>query len=63
MLSNIAMKNPLFAAWKNSLRREIGQFEHLRTRRDTAGACVRNACRPKHHSHRLSHHFFQPHTS
>jgi len=27
MLSNIVMKNLLFAAWKNSSRPKIGQFE------------------------------------
>jgi len=29
MLSNIVMKNLLFAAWKNSSRPKIGQFELL----------------------------------
>jgi len=29
MLSNIVMKNLLFAAWKNSSRHKIGQFELL----------------------------------
>jgi len=28
MLSNIVMKNLLFAAWKNSSRHKIGQFEY-----------------------------------
>jgi len=30
MLSNIVMKNLLFAAWKNSSRPKIGQFEKLK---------------------------------
>jgi len=29
VLSNIVMKNLLSAAWKNSLRPEIGQFEYI----------------------------------
>jgi len=31
MLSSIVMKNLLSAAWKNSSRHKIGQFELLRT--------------------------------
>jgi len=33
MLSNIVMKDPLFAAWKNSSQPKIGQFELLRSMR------------------------------
>jgi len=29
MLSNIVMKNLLFAAWKNSSQPKIGQFEYF----------------------------------
>jgi len=32
MLSNTVMKNLLFAAWKNSSRPKIGQFEYVTTR-------------------------------
>ena len=37
MLSNIAMNDPSSAAWKNSLRREIGQFESITLVRAAGG--------------------------
>jgi len=40
MLSSIAMKNLLFAAWKNSSQPKIGQFEILRCKEIRIGKNV-----------------------